>query len=249
MPLLGTRDLSDLALAAPVVSFAESDRWELPGAQILQLMYEIDDDAMTSLIPRALHPTIPPTLVFTVTKVPESPVGAFVLAEVRVGCRSGARPRGFLARGYCDSSAAIEALGERWGYPLRRADCVIEKRYDRIHAAVSTAAGVVLDLTLLNPEPVSGNDLQYLSNLNVAKVVRDGVEVLRLVQVDPDYVFRSADRGKPQLDAFDAAAWLLAGARVNYPVSASYAVADVNMPSLRYLVNPAKLPLEALETV
>jgi hypothetical protein len=207
------------------------DHWDLPKAQILTVMYEMDDDAMTSLIPPALHPTIPPTLVFTVTRVPESPVGPFLLAETRVGCRSGARPRGFLVRGYCDSEAAVRALGERYGYPLQKAVVTLDKRYDRIRAMVS------------------GNDLQYLSNLNLARVPRDGGEALRLVQVDPDYVFHSADRGKPQLTAFDAAAWELAGARPYYPVSASYAVADISMPALRYLVDPDKPPMASVERV
>ncbi|MBA4180832.1 MAG: hypothetical protein C0506_09610 [Anaerolinea sp.] len=247
MPLVGSRNLSDLFRAAPLVSVASEDRWQLPGAQILQLMYEIDDAQMTALIPPALHPTIPPTLVFTVTRAPESPAGPFVLAEVKVGARSGARPRGFLARGYCDSAEAMKALGNRWGYPLLQAQVTLDKRYDRIRATVKAGGATVLELTLLNPEPISGNDLQYLANLNLARVTRDGSALDRLVQVDPDYVFRSADRGKPQLDAFDAAAWQLAGAKPIHAVSASYAVADITMPVLRYLVDPVKPPLQAVE--
>ncbi|MCK9520382.1 MAG: acetoacetate decarboxylase family protein [Dehalococcoidia bacterium] len=249
MPLTGTRDLATLVRHAPAVPKLEVDRWELPRAQVLQLMFEIHDSAMTSLIPRALHPTIPPTLVMVATRVPESPVGPFVLAEVRVGCRSGARPRAFLARGYCDSAAAIEALGERWGYPLQQAAVTLEKRYDRIRATVDADGRSVLDMSLVNPEPISGNDLQYLPNLNLARVIRDGVESPRLVQVDPDFVFHSSDRGKPQLDAFEADAWELPGAVVNHPVSASFAVTDITMPALRYLVDPAKGPLEAVEKV
>ena len=252
MPLVGTRDLSSLAAVSPLVPrllAAEEAQWTFAGAQIFQVMYEIDAVAMTSLIPAALHPTIPPTLVFTVTRVPDGPVGPFVLAEARVGCRSGARPRGFLARGYCDSDEAVRVLGERWGYPLRKAKVTLAKRYDRIEASVETSAGMVLDMTLLNPEPVSGNDLQYLAGLNLARVSRDGVELQRLVQVDPDFLFKSADRGKPHLDAFDATAWELGGARTTHPVSASYAVADIAMPVVRYLVDPAQSPLKAVELV
>ncbi len=247
MPLTGTRNLSALVGAAPLVSALDAAQWDLPGAQILQIMFEIGDEAMTSLLPPALHPTIPPTLVFTVTRFPESPVGPFVLAETRVGCRSGARPRGFLARGYCDSPAALKALGERWGYPLQLAEVTLAKRYDRIHAEVRAVSKTILDMTLLNPEPVSGNDLQYLASLNTAQVVRGGSTLPRLIQVDPEYAFRSADRGKPQLGSFDADAWQLAGARPVHPVSASFAVADVTMPVIRYLVDPAKPPLESVE--
>jgi hypothetical protein len=246
MPLTGTRDLSDLAAEAPHIPSLDIDHWDLPKAQILTVQYEIDDDAMVSLLPPALHPTIPPTLIFTVTRVPESPAGAYLLAEVRVGCRSGARPRGFLVRAFTDSDQAVRALGERYGYPLKKAAVTLEKRYDRIHAMVETNH-VVLDVSLMNPEPISGNDLQYLSNLNIARVPREGGEAPRLVQIDPDYVFHSADRGKPQLNAFDATAWELAGARPYYPVSASYAVADISMPALRYLVDPTKPPLASVE--
>lgn len=246
MPLVGSRNLSDLAAQAPHIPSLDVDHWDLPKAQILTVMYEMDDDAMLSLIPPALHPTIPPTLVFTVTRVPESPAGPYVLAEVRVGCRSGARPRGFLARGYTDSQQAVDALGARYGYPLKKAAVTLEKRYDRIHAMVETDR-IVLDVALMNPEPVSGNDLQYLSNLNIAMVPREGVEKPRLVQIDPDYTFHSADRGQPQLKAFEADAWELPGARPYYPVSASFAVADISMPALRYLVDPDKPPLASVE--
>lgn len=246
MPLVGTRSPADFA-AGPIVHAPSVERVELPGAGILQLMYEIDSVAMTSLLPPALHPTIPPTLVFTVTNVPESPFGPFLLAEVKVGSRSGARPRGLLVRGYCNSASAIEALSSRWGYPLARADCTFAKRYDRIEGRVSLQGRPILGLSLLNPDPISGNDVQYLANLNVARVVRDSAEIPRLVQVDPDYAFRSADRGRPLLGAFDADAWGLPGATPYYPVSASYCVADIALPEIRYLVDPSKNPLAAVE--
>ena len=69
----------------------------------------------------------------------------------------------------------------------------------------------------------------------------------RLIQVDPDYVFRSADRGKPELSTFDAPAFGLAGAIPVWPVSASHCVADITMPELRYIVDPAKPPLTSVE--
>ena len=249
MPLVGTRNLSDLLPAAPMVASLDAERMEFPGARILQLMYEIDDDAMTSLLPPALHPTIPPTLVFTVTHVPDGPLGDFTMAEVRVGARSGARPRGFLAHGYCDSSRATEALRSHWGYPLLHSGVSLQKRYDRIHAHIEANGRPVLDMSLINPEPISGNDLQYLASLNIAGVMRDGAECVRLIQVDPDYVFHSADRGQPQLDVFDAAAFKVAGAKTNYAVSASFAVADITMPTIRYLVDPSKPPMLSVERV
>jgi hypothetical protein len=246
MPLVGTREPAAFG-SGPLVTQLEGDKWELAGCGILQLMYEIDADAMTSLLPPALHPTIPPTVVLTVTNVPESPLGPFVLAEARIGCRSGARPRGLSMSAFCSSVEAIGALASRWGYPLRQADVQLQKRYDRVVGDVSFDGRPVLEISLMNPEPIAGNDIQYLAGLNAAQVQREGGPAARLVQVDPDYVFRSADRGKPHLGAFDAEAFGLSGATPVWPVSASYAVADITMPELRYLVDPAKPPLMAVE--
>ena len=48
-------------------------------------------------------------------------------------------------------------------------------------------------------------------------------------------------------DFFDAAAFGLAEANPVHAVSASYAVADIAMPELRYLVDPSQPPLKAVE--
>ena len=97
MPLVGTRPTADFE-HGPLLRQPGGEPWVLPRALILQVMYEIEQGAMTSLLPPALHPTIPPTLVVTVMRAPESPVGPFTLAEAKVGCRSGARPRALSVR-------------------------------------------------------------------------------------------------------------------------------------------------------
>jgi hypothetical protein len=249
MPLTGTRDITPLLASAPLMPGFDTEPWPLHGVTILQLMYEIRQESMVDLLPPALHPTIPPTLVFNVTSVPESEIGPFTFAEVRVGCRAAARPRGFVARVYCDSDAAIAALGNRWGYPVQRAEVTLKRGYDRVTTSVRHNGKLILEGALINPEPISGGDVQYLANMNLARVVRDGAEVVRLVQVDPDYTFHKADRGKPQLTAFDADAWGLPGADPWFPISASVTTCDMTLPHIRYVVDPAKPPLQAIEVV
>ncbi|MEO8539439.1 MAG: acetoacetate decarboxylase family protein [bacterium] len=246
MPLVGTRPVTALE-GGPLVTDLQSERLELPGCGILQIMYEIDAEGVQALIPPALHPTVPATVVFTVWNVPESPAGAFVVAEAKIGCRSGARPRGLLVRGFCSSAEGTAFLSSKWGYPVTQANVSLTKRYDRIRGVAESGGNTLLDITLLNPEPIAGNDIQYLANLNVARLDREGATVARLIQSDPDYVFRSADRGKPEMSVFDADAFGLGGAHAYFPVSASYAVADINMPEVRYLVDPSKSPLASVE--
>lgn len=249
MPLVGTRDITPILSSTALMPDFETETWQLNGVQIMQVLYEIRQEAMVSLLPRALHPTIPPILLFTVTHVPDSSAGPFTLAEVKVGCRSAARPRAFLARGYVDSEAAAKELRNRWGYPVEVAEVSLKRNYDRVTGKVAAGGKTILEVAAINPEPISGGDVQYLPNVNLARTVRDGGEIARLVQVDPDYIMHKADRGKPKLEAFDPAAWLLEGADAWYPVSASVVTADVTMPRVRYVMDPAKNPMQAVETI
>ncbi len=249
MPLYGTRDIAPLIAQAPHMPNFATEPWQLPGAGLLQLVFEIREAAIVSLLPTSLHPTIPPTLVVVVSDVPESPVGPFTLAEVRIGCRAAARPRGFVARCYVTTTAAAEALRTRWGYPAVVADVRLKRGYDRHSATVVVDGEMALDCALINPEPIGVGDVQYLPSLNLARVARDGGEVPRIVQVDPDYVMAKADRGKAQLTTFDASAWLLDGADPWWPVSATLVTADMTLPQIRYVIDPSKRAIEGVERV
>jgi hypothetical protein len=50
-------------------------------------------------------------------------------------------------------------------------------------------------MELENPEQVSGSDVTYLDSLHLARVVENGKETSLIVQIDPEYVFHSAQRG------------------------------------------------------
>lgn len=247
MPLTGTRDLTAAAADAPLLAAFDTAPWELRGAQHLQLHFELGGESRTDLLPPALHPSMPPTLLVNATHVPESEAGPFTLATVRVGCRAGARPRGLLMRGYCDSPAATAALRERWGLPVEAARVTLRAGYAHAACEVERDGAPLLAGELIDPQPITGGDVQYLATLALARAARDGAERTRLVQVDPDYVFHRAQRGRPRLTAFDAAAWALPGARAAHPVSASLTTVDLTLPRLRYLVDPDQPPLKAVE--
>ncbi len=249
MPLVGDRDLRALADHAPALPDLRTELLTLTEVEVLQLLYEIDDSAITSLLPPALHPTIPPTVSFVFWRVRSGPWGEFELAQARVGCRAGARPRALLLRAYCSNETAARALAEGWGFPAVPGEVRLRHYYDRVVGEVRAGGKVVVHGELVDPEAISGADIQYIANLNLARVRREDGELLRLVQVDPDYVFHKAERGRPLVTAFDAPSWLLDGAVLDWPVSASYAVCDVELPRIRYLVDPERPPLEAVERV
>ena len=180
------------------------------------------------------------------THVPDSEVGAFTFATVRVGCRAGARPRGLLVKGYCDSAAAASVLRERWGLPLDLAEVQLDPSYARATTSVTLDGATILAGELVDPQPITGADVQYMATLALARVARDGEETL-LLQVDPDYTFDRAQRGRARLTAFEAEAWNLPGASAAHPISASLTTVDLTLPRLRYLIHPDRDPLKAVE--
>jgi hypothetical protein len=95
MPLSGTLDVSPRVSDAPLVTSLATEPVVLERAEILYAMFEIDAGEMEDLIPAALNPTIPPVVTFVTIRAKQSPIGSFTIAQSRIGCRAGVRPRGF----------------------------------------------------------------------------------------------------------------------------------------------------------
>jgi hypothetical protein len=238
MPLYGVREVAPLLEHAPLMESLGTEPAELAGAEALQVMFEIDDAPMLDLLPPALGPTIPPTVTFVFWRCPDSPAGPFSLAQVRAGCRAGVRPRGLPLASYCDAAPAAAMLRSRWGFNCRPGLVRLRRFYDRIVGSVVVADQTVLQVSLMDPQAISGGDVQYTANMNLARVRQDGGETPRLVQVDPEFAFHRAERGRPVVDTFEPAAWSAEGVRPVYPVSASYAVCDITLPRIRYICDP-----------
>src|SRR5687767_10050242 len=96
MPLFGLLDPAALAASSvPEMPDWDTEAWTLPRAEVLQLAWEVSPDTR-ALLPRAMHPAVPSYVTFFVTRYPESPIGEFLLAQLRLMGRAGAHPRGFL---------------------------------------------------------------------------------------------------------------------------------------------------------
>jgi hypothetical protein len=236
-PRFGTLDLAAFSKLAQTINGYGTDEWKLKGAQILELHMEIDDDPADALIPRTMHPAIPAYTILNVMHAPESSVGPFTIAEVRVAGRTGVRPRGFVLRSYCDNEAARKELASRWGYPVTAGEVSLQLRHDRVVGRARAGGKTVLEVELLDRDAISGNDIQYIASMHLARNKDD--QKLVLVQVDPEYAFSKAERGKARVvaldnDAFGAGSHL----RITTPIMASFAVADMTLPKIRYICNP-----------
>jgi len=237
MPLAGSLDIRALLEEAPTVTLTDREL-HIDAVDILQVMFELGFSDVEALVPAALNPTIPPVVGFLVYQAKESEFGPFSLVQVRLTARAGVRPRAFLVSARCDNPAAAAALSDSWGYRIRPAEIHLRRFHDRVECRVISDRQAILEVALVDPIPITGHDIQYPPGMHLARIREGDATTPRLVQVDSEYEFHRADRGKPELKTFDPSAWGDARLIPVEPVSASFASCDVTVTNVRYICNP-----------
>ena len=232
--LISTADVEALGRAAPTLLAFDTAPLALEGVETLLFFSEIERAGSDALVPPGLHPTLPPAVTWLVQRVPTSPWGPFRLAQCRIECRSGLRPRGFLRSGVIDNEKAAGALEAQWGFALGPGAVELSRGYDRVRATVDLEGRRVLELALSQPSPLAPGDIHFAASMHLAQTPRG----LRLVQVDPDYQVTRAERGEPLLFEFDAEAWQSPGLCPSLPVAASFSIATMVLPALRFVCRP-----------
>ena len=243
--LSGTADVAVLASRAPTMTSFEAAPVTFAGVEVVQAVFEMRWVARQATLPPGLHPTNPPIIVFLAWQVPESPWGPFSLAQVRVGCRSGVRPRGLVIGGVNDNPDAAVALASGWGLPGRPGHVELRRGYDAVELEVVVEGRAVLALVARHPDPLRPTDVQYTVTMTLAHTPKG----LRLVQVEPDYELARVERLRARTTAFDPAAWGHAALAPSTPVSATIGVGDVTLPRLRFVSRPDVAAFEGTEAV
>ncbi len=239
MPLFGQLDLQAVLPELPRMPDLETEPWELPGAEMLYLTLEVEADVVDPLLPKALHPAVPRYVSVIVTQFPDSPIGPFRLAQLRLMARAGVHPRGYVIHGYTDQERAAAELRRRWGFPLETADDIRLRAYhDRVFAAVHKDGRTLLDAGLSHYEVVAGTDINFISSVHLAQVDKLEPPGPRLVQVDPRYTIHKAERGRPELDVLDEDAWHVQGFKVVNPIIGTLTTVDTDLPRIRFIMDP-----------
>ncbi len=248
MPLFGTLDLTSVSARLPRLKDLDTEAWTLPRAEILQLAWEANDETQ-ALLPRAMHPAIPPYVTVVVTCCPESPVGPFALAQLRLMGRAGAHPRGYVLGAVVTTAEAARALSERWGFPAALGTVTVKRYHDQVTVLVARAGAPTLEAALVNPEVISGGDIQYIHSVTLAHVPDNSRAEPQLVQVDPHYTFHKAERGRPKLIRLEAAAWNAPGLQPREPIAASLTTCDTDLPQIRFVMDPERPVVEATRKI
>jgi hypothetical protein len=69
------------------------------------------------------------------------------------------------------------------------------------------------------------------------------------VQVDPRHDVQRAERGEPEIAAFDAEAWGEGRLLPVHPISAAICLADPILPRLRFLCRPGEMAFTGTELI
>ena len=241
----GTKPVAQLEGAAAVMDSLDTDPARLEDVEVLTVTYETTAAAKERVLPAGLHPPNPPIVTIQVIACRHGPLGPFRMAQTRIGCRSGARPRAFLVSAVVDGEEAAHALSSRWGYFCRLGAVSMERFYDRVRTSAALAGREILDVEAVDPVALRASDIQWIANMNLAHTPRG----LRLVQVDAEFEVKRAERMRPAMHAFDAAAWGEPLLEPSYPVTATLAVADMTLPRLRYVCAPDQLAFFSTEVL
>jgi Acetoacetate decarboxylase (ADC) len=243
--LSGTADVDALAARAPVMETLDAGPVRFADADVLQAAFELPYASREALLPPGLHPTTPPLLVVLAWRVGESPWGPFSMAQARVSCRSGVRPRGFVAGCIVDRPDAAAALAAGWGLPAVVGPIELRRAYDRVHLVAGRGGVPALELVGIDPDPLDPGDVQFTVTTALARTPRG----LRLVQIEPEYGLHRVERVRPHLAGFDGTAWGLPGVVPRYPVGATISRGDVTIPALRFVSRADVTAFEGTERI
>src|SRR5262249_56439322 len=119
-----------------------------------------------------------------------------------------------------------------WGFPAELGGITLRRYHDQITAVVSRDSEPLIEAALINPEPISGGDVQYIHSVTLARLPDGDRSAPHLIQVDPHYTFRKAERGRPKLRRFDTEVRDDQTLAPLPPLGASITTTDTDLPHI-----------------
>lgn len=245
MPEFGRLTRERVPSATPFVApLYPPPPWDLPGARILQTLFEIDKEVALDWLPPGLSRPVPPYAQIIVAQYDTSPIGPFSIASQLITCRSQTRARGYALQSVVDGPpAALAALREVWGFPAKPGRVRLDVSDSAITAAISDDGGRTV-------ATVSVSDLHAADPMNIhydpilaprlSPAVQDGKgpSLLELTQVDPDYTIGDCRLGAGVIHypaAGEGYPWHLL--QVRNMIATTFTVSDTTLPWARFMVD------------
>ena len=247
MPIFGKLAIADHLGRAPTIAklATAADEFAIERCAVLTFTNEIDITLGFDVTPKALHPSIPSYSQVIFRQHPDGPIGPFTTAELRINARAGTHYLGYCIGAYTDSAKAVELLKGRYGAPLTVADVKVERSYYGVRGCIVANGRAVFDALLERPHYISGSDVLYTPNLNLATYQGKP----KLVLQEMEYTIGKAERGKAVLQQFDAAAFGDARVKLRQALPATITECLVRYTGVRFLIDPDVPALRGTETL
>ncbi len=234
--LYGHRSAATLA-ADHTLARGGADDIRLTDVEIHYCLFELPMKATLERLPPALHPSIPAHLAITFWRCGDGPLGAFTMAWLGLACRTGIKPRHLVYGAFVDRAEVGDALRGRYGFAFTVAELTSHETYDRAHSAIALDGRTILELETRRPLPIVGRGaaVKFSPPLNAARIGAG----TSLVQLEASFDFKRVARGAPHVLVYDSTALGDAMVAPHYPMSGTFSVADVNLHSARFALDPA----------
>jgi hypothetical protein len=244
----GRMDVAARAKKAPVLAGLHGPALQLKGVKVLDARTEIEAEAGDLLIPPSLRPAIPSYGSIAVSQVADSEVGAFTLAELRVGVRIGAVASFFLVGAVVSTDEACAALAGRFGFPVQVGRVELDDTYHQVCAHVAVGGRTALKLRIGQRRPLPGTRLNLSSLVTLARRGPKGPSTLLHVPVQADW--GAVDGGRQLIDAFAPEAFGAAQAfRPAFPMSAAFGTCELTLGAPDATIDPQQPAEESLAAV
>jgi acetoacetate decarboxylase len=182
--------------------------WQMPGARIIKLAYEVGTDFIRHTLPTGLARSTPPYGTLIVYDVPESPFGPYRMAAQTLACRYRNFARVYVLQAVVDNPVALAALREVWSYPAAPGTV------DITDGAATSTREVSCVVAAPDGAPLAQFTLTGIEGAEAERLVIDGEltarvpprfsvaaqEPVRLIQVNRAFALRDPTRARFSLD-------------------------------------------------
>ena len=172
--------------------------WEMPGARIIKLAFEVGTDFIRHTLPAGLARSTPPYGTLIVYDVPDSPFGPYRMVAQTLACRYRNFARVYVLQAVVDNPIALAALREVWSYPAAPGTVDLTDGDGQVSGVVAAPDGA----------PLATFSLMDIQGAEAERVVIDGEltarvpprfstadeEPVRLVQVNRAFALRDPTR-------------------------------------------------------
>ena len=174
--------------------------WEMPGARIIKLAFEVGTDFIRHTLPSGLARSTPPYGTLIVYDVPDSPFGPYRMVAQTLACRYRNFARVYVLQAVVDNPIALAALREVWSYPAAPGTVDLTDSDGQVSGVVAAPDGA----------PLATFSLMDIQGAEAERLVIDGeltarvpprfstadAEPVRLVQVNRAFALRDPTRAR-----------------------------------------------------